>query len=161
MKKFCNFLFLVILAFCLSFNVSFATETNNTTEEKIFSTGEFDIHNQASNNSLESNEKKFNSYSLDKVDTTCLSKDEIVDIIQNDPEFNEYVETELDNVYSSLTDFVLEKPEMLDNFKTSLDIKQPDEIKNFFKSLISSKDVKDCLISLLDDDELLEVFIIV
>lgn len=156
MKKICKFLFLVIFVFITSFNVSFATETVDTSnDKKIFSTGEFDTLNE--NSQVNSNEKKINSYSLNQENPT-LSKDEIVDIILNDAEFNEYVETELEHVYTSLTNFVLAKPEILNNFKTSLDITEPTEIKDFFKSLISSDDVKDCLISLLEDDELLDIF---
>ena len=159
MKKFNNFLFILTLILCVNVNCSFATENISTNDDKkMFSTGEFNSHEQSINSSLELDEKNINSYSLDKSENTSLSKEELVDIILNDPEFNEYVETELDHVYSSLTDFVLAKPDMLDNFKTSLDITEPDEIKDFFKSLISSKDIKDCLISLLDDEELFDIF---
>lgn len=146
MRKLFSFLIVICLTVGLCLNFSFAIDSTDTA---MFSTEEF----------KETDPIPDISTALSKDDShKVLSKDELIDIILNDDEFNSYLNDELENIYDSLVGFVMQKPEILKNFEDSLNITQPDEIRNFFEELITSADVKDCLISLLDDSNFYDVF---
>ena len=147
MRKLFVFLIATSLTLGLFFNISFATD--DIIDEHILSTEEFKETDPIPDNSGTSHKN---------ITTESLSKEEIIDIILNDAEFNSYLSDELENIYNSLVEFVLQKPEILKHFEDSLNITEPSEIRNFFEELITSKDVKDCLISLLDEPDFYNVF---